>query len=80
MDINLIIKNINRLGFQANQVLDLIEINGGLHKPEDALLIAKGLKYDVLQAKFEFLESAYYKLEEEYDKIVQELIELENEC
>lgn len=80
MEINLIIKQINKLGFQVNKVLDLIEINGGLYKPEVALLIAKGLMYDGLQAKFELLEREFYKIEEEKFKALEELIELEGKC
>ena len=76
----LVLKKIAKLGFETRQVLDLIEINGGLYKPEIALLIAKGLKYDGLQTKFEFLERAYYQLEEENMKAQLHAIDLESRC
>lgn len=80
MDIESILKEIYKLGFETHQVLDLVEINGGLYKPEIALLIAKGLKYDGLQTKFEFLERAYYQLEEENMKAQLDAIDLESRC
>jgi len=72
-----IVKEINKLGFEVNVVLDLIEISGGLYKPDVALLIAKGLCFDALQKKFDMLESEYYRIREEFDRANLEIIEKE---